>query len=467
MHRFLLFVFCACLFAGCPPGNPPISPDNKPIKPQICIQKDTIYTRLGNNKELEKAVLDQAYYCNEIIVWPDPSNQAGVKNLHKYLDSLGFKKIDSCRCASAMELWSTQSGGPDINLQGVIQGARRKLKSSGDSLSQVGVNYALDLDMSPSPALAAPDAQPNPPSGSIPSIVVGVIDGGVAKDHKLLKDYLWKNPSVTPKCDHWLGWDVANPGSEPTDMNGHGSHVEGIISGGAWGEWDTIVIPGGKPLPVGSVTFHPRIELLTVKITRDSSNKGSLFQAICGMVYAVNKGAKILNLSWGFRSKEKPGLLVKFAEMVKDSVLMVAAAGNEGVNTDIDTLCWPAGLTMYFDNVISVGAYSKTPSIGYATFTKSAGASNRGNKSVDVLAPGVQIWSAFYGDPNQIAQADGTSMAAPFVTRTAAFIKASRPNLTPGEIKRRLRRDPTPLAVKYPEGLLSIRMHRPVESFLP
>jgi hypothetical protein len=106
-------------------------------------------------------------------------------------------------------------------------------------------------------------------------------------------------------------------------------------------------------------------------------------------------------------------------------ILFVAAAGNDGRNTDSSTF-YPAGYNV--PNVISVGAIDKSG--------KLASFSNYGSKSVDLVAPGVAVNSTVPG--SSYASYNGTSMATPHVTGAIALYKAKYPEATAEQIKNAL-----------------------------
>ena len=148
--------------------------------------------------------------------------------------------------------------------------------------------------------------------------------------------------------------------------------------------------------------------------------------------YAVDNGAKIINMSFGKAyspHKEAVDAAVKYAE--EKGVLIVHAAGNDSENIDEEDN-YPS--RQYSDsrkkaqNWIEVGASSWKEN---AELT--AKFSNYGKKTVDVFAPGVEIYST---TPNQSYESlDGTSMAAPVVTGLAALLMSYYPDLSIVQIK--------------------------------
>ncbi|MCL4194847.1 MAG: S8 family serine peptidase, partial [Thermoguttaceae bacterium] len=123
------------------------------------------------------------------------------------------------------------------------------------------------------------------------SIVVAVIDTGVDYNHPDLKANMWLNADEIPGnridddrngyIDDIYGWDFANDDSNPTDDNGHGTHVAG-----------TIAAQGNNTLGVTGVA--PGVKLMALKFL-DSTGSGYTSDAILALDYAVANGARISN----------------------------------------------------------------------------------------------------------------------------------------------------------------------------
>ena len=114
--------------------------------------------------------------------------------------------------------------------------------------------------------------------------------------------------------------------------------------------------------------------------------------------------------------------------------IFVAAAGNSGTNTD-SSLAYPSGYNL--DNVVSVAATDRNDAL--ASF------SNYGPNTVDLAAPGVQIYSTLKG--NSYGSMSGTSMAAPFVTGAIALLRDVHPTWTYQQIINQLYSAVDPLVV--------------------
>ena len=209
-----------------------------------------------------------------------------------------------------------------------------------------------------------------------------------------------------------MGYDFINDDRDPDDIDGHGHPVNSRIING----------------------FDPNLQLELLNVKFFENGQTTLFDAVCGMYYAIEQGAKVINLSWGFESEELPSILQDVIDYAacKD-VLVVTSAGNEGANNDLINK-FPAKITTTNTNVITVGAYDLDDQGNFSL----AAYSNRGQE-VDILAPGfVEVLN-----PNEDPQVSGdeflslvgTSLSAPGVARVAGTLRAQYPHLTAEQTK--------------------------------
>lgn len=254
-------------------------------------------------------------------------------------------------------------------------------------------------------------------------IKVAVIDTGVDYHHNQIQSRLSKNsaeingrPGVDDDnngvVDDFYGWDFFYNQPEPQVSSGvfHGTHVAGIILA----DHSTGSVPG----------VAPGAELIPVNFM-DSNGQGSTSTAILGIQYAVSRGAKIINASWGASGcgAESPVLESTVANLESSGVLFVAASGNEYLNLDSQP-SYPA--------VYTSGAQITVAATRVDDFM--AGFSNTSFNYVHVGAPGVDIWSTVPGGSSMMSL-DGTSMAAPFVSGAAALLWSAKPNATLKQIR--------------------------------
>jgi subtilisin family serine protease len=234
---------------------------------------------------------------------------------------------------------------------------------------------------------------------------VAVLDTGTQTNHPDLKANVWhnsheiddnnKDDDKNGYVDDYYGIDLVAGKGSGEDDEGHGTHVSGIVAG--QGNNDT----GGAGLCwSGSV--------MPVKFM-NSKGKGSTSDAIDGIDYAVKEGAKVINCSFGSSSKSS-GLQDAVDSAQDKGVLMVIAAGNDGVSIDTSPE-YPAAFTN--SNIITVAAVTSTG--GLASF------SNFGAKLVDLGAPGDNIVSTYPTSTYKVLS--GTSMATPMVSAAAALIR--------------------------------------------
>jgi subtilisin family serine protease len=265
-----------------------------------------------------------------------------------------------------------------------------------------------------------------------PDVTVAVIDTGVDVSHPDLAANVWVNEGENcAGCrtngldddgngyvDDWRGWDFANGDSNPTDDNGHGTHVAG-----------TIAAAGNNGLGVAGVTWSSRIMPLKF-LGADGS--GTTADAISAILYARAKGVPILNNSWG-GGEFSQALLDAIGQADASGELFVAAAGNDFTNTDVEPF-YPSSYDV--PNILSVEAIDQ--------FDRKAWFSNYGARTVDLGAPGTNIYSTWRGGTYRFA--DGTSMATPEVSGSAALAKAVFPGASGVGLKALLLRNVDPVA---------------------
>ncbi|MFA6426746.1 MAG: S8 family serine peptidase, partial [Phycisphaerae bacterium] len=272
-----------------------------------------------------------------------------------------------------------------------------------------------------------------------PNIIVAVTDTGICT-HSDLSQNMWVNqaelngaPNVDDDGngyqDDKYGWDFTgeDPGDkDPNDyLNengmyyGHSTHVAGII--GAHGNDGT---------GVTGVCWN--VKIMNLKIFPDSGD-AFIADAIDAIEYAIDKGAKVINASWGIGSNYSQSLKDEIEDADAAGVLFIAATGNSGSDNDASH-DYPASYDC--SNIISVMATDNTDGITYYT--------NYGATTVDLAAPGSNILSCLPGD--NYGNRSGTSMAAPHVAGACALVWAAHPNLTHLQVKDVIMQSVDPLA---------------------
>ena len=220
--------------------------------------------------------------------------------------------------------------------------------------------------------------------------------------------------------DDTLGWDFGGvPDPEPRAYSSHGTAVAGVI--GAEANHPTFPTYG-----IAGINW--RVSMLITKYTEGSEQWGYESSVAAALDYMRMMGCKVLNLSLGTMSYTYL-LEDAIAACTAAGMLTVCAAGNGTMNLDCcPQFCsyYPAGLPD--PGIISVGASDKLDQL--AEF------SNFGFLSVDLFAPGKDIWSVDMFTLHSTF--NGTSFATPMVTGAAALLWASNPILTAGQVKQRI-----------------------------
>ena len=266
-------------------------------------------------------------------------------------------------------------------------------------------------------------------------VTVAVLDTGVDIAHPDLVGAGWVNPALIGKNrDAWtkdrggiggdvFGWNFVDNNPDIRDRTGHGTVVAGIIAARVNKDF-------------GIAGINPWAKIMPVKILQIDGEGGSINLAR-GVYYAVNHGARVINLSVG-------GEQLSMAEQAaldyaaKKGVVVVVAAGNDG--KDVANLS-PAGLR----NAITVGAIG--PDL------KRPGFSNWG-ANIALVAPALDILSLRapqtdllqyarknYKPGTAIVQENyyrvtGTSFAAPMVSGAASLLFSVHPEYTAAQVKR-------------------------------
>ena len=227
------------------------------------------------------------------------------------------------------------------------------------------------------------------------SVIIAVIDSGVALDHEDL------HSKIVP------GYDFVNDDSDPYDDHGHGTFAASIAAAET-----------NNGVGIAGVSWHARI--MPVKVM-DQEGNGSYLAIATGMRYAVDNGARVLNLSIGGRT---PSFILEdaCAYCCSRGAVIAAAAGNTG-----SAVLYPAAYDDYCLAVAASDANDDRPNW-----------SNYGPQ-IDVAAPGNFVCGANYSrnDPDNLNSyhwKSGTSFATPYVAGAAALVMAYKPFLTNDQI---------------------------------
>ena len=225
-------------------------------------------------------------------------------------------------------------------------------------------------------------------------VTVAVVDTGVKSSHSDLSGNVLS------------GTDYVSPGTSANDENGHGTHVAGIIA----------ALHNNSR---GIAGMAPRAKILPVRVL-DRNGSGTSANVAKGIIYAADRGAKVINLSLG-SNQSSTAMQSAVSYAISRNVLVVAAAGNSGCGL----LGAPTEYPASYSGVVGAGAV--TQSITRASYSSCG-------SWVDVVAPGDRIISTMIqnsvglgcSSSANYCTLSGTSFSAPYVAATAALAIARR-----------------------------------------
>jgi membrane-anchored mycosin MYCP len=251
-------------------------------------------------------------------------------------------------------------------------------------------------------------------------VVVAVVDSGVDGSVPQLRD------RVLP------GVDVVSGGAADTDCVGHGTFVAGIVAASV--RTDT-----------GFAGIAPEATILPVRITRADSGEIDPAALATGIRTAVDRGAQVINVS-ASTPDAAPELESAVSYAAARDVVVVASAANGaedgagGGDGSVAAQAFPASLP----SVLAVGAVDAAGV--HAEFSQTGPHLALAAPGVDVIGPGPGGSGHWAGS--------GTSFAAPFVTGTAALVRAYHPELSAVQVAERLKATATAPAAVLPDPAL-------------
>lgn len=226
-------------------------------------------------------------------------------------------------------------------------------------------------------------------------IIVAVLDTGIDLAHVEFDGQIYMQTDV-----------VDNDGSAQDD-NGHGTHVCGIVAAKA---------NNG----IGGAGVAPQVQLIVVDVFYKYNEGGvdkwssSTSDGIEGITYAVNNGARVINMSFGgYGDDQLFGEAIDAASAA--GVVCVAAAGNDSTSV----LYYPSD---YESCIAVIATDSNDLRVSYSNY----------GAQKDIAAPGSIIVSTY---PGGYATMSGTSMAAPVVSGVVALMLSINSDLTVSEVK--------------------------------
>ncbi len=348
---------------------------------------DTCFVLIVNEEETE---LEGKLYTRHLIVDYNNTSLTPAQVADSLL-SQDFKKIDSCLCSPPLELWEYQGSNP--NVEGKVNAASGSLDEDG---TRNGRNFFMDYDP---PAYCLSGEMYSWPRestnvNSYDPIVIAIIDNGIRKSEITRPFWLRPTNDTLLNC----------LGGSSNEMNGYNAlSPMDTIQGEEHGTIVAHIIESFSPNSIP-------IEFMNIKV-KSESGRGSLFDFVCGLRYAIDSGAKIINVSMGYYGRHSPLLESIIVEAHKKGIVVITSAGNKGEGRNNH---WPSGFYNYslldnnynnYDNVIRVGAVDNSNDI--ASFS------------------GKAEFYAFGQNLSYNNQAkSGTSYSAAFITAVVAKILA-------------------------------------------
>lgn len=257
-------------------------------------------------------------------------------------------------------------------------------------------------------------------------VIVAVVDTGVDYNHEDLKNVVWTNPGEIAGNkidDDGNGYvdDVYGINTLVRDSNGkatannmdghsHGTHVSGTIA-------------AAQNNGTGIAGIASNVRIMGIRTVPNNGDETDVDVAEA-FIYAAKNGAKLINCSFGKSHNEGKKLIPETLKYIADTygTLVVAAAGNDSSDND-RTPTYPASFDN--ENLLIIASTSSNGGMSYF--------SNYGKNTVDVAAPGSNVYSTTPG--NRYESMSGTSMATPTTVGVAAEVLSHFPNLTYKQLK--------------------------------
>ena len=235
--------------------------------------------------------------------------------------------------------------------------------------------------------------------------IIAILDTGVDWLHPDLQNKIWNNTDEIPdngkdddgngKVDDVRGWDWINHDNNPTDDNSHGTHVAGIAAAET-----------NNGIGMAGVNWNAQIMPLKVFQSSGRGDAATISQAI---IYASNKGATVINMSFGSYAhslSQRDALANAYA-----NTLLVAAAGNDGRGIGPCMGCAP-----FFPAALSFVLGVESPEAGFSNYDQDGPTFSWYSElwNYEIKAPGTNVISTIPGGRYRVYQ--GTSMATPLIS---------------------------------------------------
>lgn len=384
-----------------------------------------------------------SYIPDQLMVWYPESELGTIQQIRdKGTSTFGnkFKVAKTCGCQGKFQIELYEIEGMDINEEG-DSGSNKAAKAMGikeedeqDNLYLMPyLPQSLNAHGTSFGTLSSFKVKSSGKSGD--PVVIAILDTGI--DYRYQNQQtngeptlvFWENKqdpvdgkddANDPFCftDDIIGWDFVNNDNNPMDDHSHGTHLAGIVA---------------EQLRTQQSALN--YQLMALKVM-DANGVGNTFDAVCGILYAAEKGAKVINASWGYYGGSEKLLQRAIRYASSKGAVVVNSAGNERADLAI-TNYYPAEYALLAQNSIRslmfVGATDTNGDLWENTNIRTEGIYQDGF----IATPGDSILSLIplhlksYVSPYK----SGTSMAAPVMSAIMANYIYSHPKDTPSVIR--------------------------------
>ena len=256
-------------------------------------------------------------------------------------------------------------------------------------------------------------------------IIIAILDTGLPFSHPEFEGRIWSNADESISnsdidnngyIDDTRGYDFANKDNDPSDDQGHGSNVAGII--------------GANPNNTNGyagVNWHSK--LMPLKIL-NNENYGFYSWWIEAIYYAVDNGAHVINMSVG-GSSYSAGMGEALEYAWSNGVVIIACMMNENSSQKF----FPAA----YESTIAIGSTDPDDRRS-AHFPWDFSKGSSYGQHIDLSAPGNYIYGLSNSNHDNFdIYWSGTSQAAPHVSGVVGLMLALNPDLEPEEVRTILR----------------------------
>ncbi|MFK7748248.1 MAG: S8 family serine peptidase [Kordia sp.] len=343
---------------------------------------------------------------NEIII----EYELGVSEIEKQTlrTNYGVVNYRACDCTNGnnkYELWTMQAG---INIEPTVKVIKRRDREKVSRATQnkeyemkmhaVAITLEGETDEAEEVYIESSfnDDYLNRLVNSNDGITIAVLDTGIDTDQAGFAPNFLYNSTINSNCGEESGWDFVNNSSNTydDDIKKHGTVVSYVIH---------------KEL-AGIDVNH---QILPVKIA-DFDGTSTFFNTLCGLQYAIQKDADVINMSFGWETTNTD-IYMMFSDLIDTTDgIIVTSAGNKDQDNDTKPH-YPSNFTQ--NHVIAVAAAN-------TSLSDVTSYSNYGRNSVDFYAIGNNIMFPLRTS-NTFVKFKGTSFAAPFVSAKVAELLAN------------------------------------------